>query len=285
MTAERTTCDDFIIDLAQSVPPLHPQACIAVNGLLNEAHRASHAGQTRRVVHLMTTIKTQVAVALHKEGIAAAAFGDDLTAGALHQYAAAFDPDAWRVFGDDPAVIQAPRAVRALPRPGSAEPLSPESHHGAPYALLEPPPQASNDRTLQPGEDPMSEQPRAANVPPVTSYFDEKAPAPAAMIAHVVDQMQTATPERMARAHQRVTIHNTAQQVFYVQDRSLRHIEFRPGEKKEIDMIADELQYLIYQSRTDRGYYESGPKKGEPLPPHPLKVIGMQPQQDAALIR
>jgi hypothetical protein len=241
MTAERTTCDDFIIDLAQSVPPLHPQACLAVNELLNEAHRASHDGHTRRVVQLMKTIRVQVAVALIKEGIAAAALGDDVTAGALHKYAAAFDADAMKIM-----------------YPDSNPPL---------------------------GEPPMAEQPRAANVPPVTTYFDEQAPAPPAMVQRVVDQLQTATPERMAKAHQRVTLHNTAQQVFYIQDRSLRHIEFRPGERKEIDMIADELQYLIYQSRTDRGFYESGPKKGEPFPPHPVKVINLGAKSEAPQLK
>jgi hypothetical protein len=125
----------------------------------------------------------------------------------------------------------------------------------------------------------------AANVPPLTTDFEQR-PASAAHIQHVVDTQRAPSAERLAKAHQLVTLRNTDQrQTHYIQNRHLQHVELLPGEAKEIDMISDELANLINLSRVDRGYYESGPRKGAPFPSHPVRVIGLGVKTEATLLK
>jgi hypothetical protein len=44
------------------------------------------------------------------------------------------------------------------------------------------------------------------------------------------------------------------------------------------------LATLIHLSRTDRGFYPSGPLRGRPFPPHPVKVLGLPPPQSRPTI-
>jgi hypothetical protein len=81
---------------------------------------------------------------------------------------------------------------------------------------------------------------------------------------------------RLARAHQIVTVQNTDErQDYFLKDRYLQHILIRPGAKVEIDMVVDEIANLHDLSRTDRGFYAFGPKRGQPFPPHPVRIIGI----------
>jgi hypothetical protein len=88
----------------------------------------------------------------------------------------------------------------------------------------------------------------------------------------------TASQERLSRAFQHVVLHNTSEnQSRGVQDRWLQLQMLAPGEKREITMLVDELATLIELGRTDRGFYTYGPKRGQPFPAHPLRVIGLPP--------
>jgi hypothetical protein len=46
-----------------------------------------------------------------------------------------------------------------------------------------------------------------------------------------------------------------------------------PGQKREVEMAVDELAELRSKGRANRGVYMSGPKIGQPLPPHPVQII------------
>jgi hypothetical protein len=51
--------------------------------------------------------------------------------------------------------------------------------------------------------------------------------------------------------------------------------ELRPGEKKEIEMLVDEIAEFRKLGRPNRGVYTSGPLAGQPLPPHPLRFVDL----------
>jgi hypothetical protein len=94
-----------------------------------------------------------------------------------------------------------------------------------------------------------------------------------------------ATQERLAKPHQHVVLFNSSEvQAHYIKDRWKQHQLFAPGEKREICMVVDELAILIHLSRTDRGFYPSGPLRGRPFPPHPVKVLGLPPPQSRPTI-
>jgi hypothetical protein len=87
-----------------------------------------------------------------------------------------------------------------------------------------------------------------------------------------------ATQERLAKPSQHVVLFNSSEvQTHGVKDRWEVMQMFAPGEKREICMVCDELNTLIELARTDRGFYTYGPKRGQPFPPHPLKVLGLPP--------
>jgi hypothetical protein len=240
MSAQLCDLDDFIRVLAIDIPPVRPSSACAIEEFLEEAYRASSRGDTVCVLRLMETIRTETALALRQEATAAELFGDPITARALRDRAATFDP----------AIVS-----------------------------------DSDARNPPPGEPPMAD--RALNVPPIPTAYTETTPAPAAAIAHVVDQMTEASPERLASPHQRVTLKNTSEtgQTFYIQDRYLKHIEIPSGQSREVDMVASELQNLINQARSDRGHFQSGPRKGEAFPVHPLKVVSFGVKNDAPALR
>jgi hypothetical protein len=128
------------------------------------------------------------------------------------------------------------------------------------------------------GEEPMSP---AANVPPILTR-DEQAPAPAATIQHIVDLQSKASPEHLAKPWQNVTLRNSdPAQAHYVRDRAFQYVKFEPGEQREIAMVVDELQELVRLARTDRGHYESGPRRGLPFPAHPIKIVGLGLKSEA----
>jgi hypothetical protein len=89
-----------------------------------------------------------------------------------------------------------------------------------------------------------------------------------------------ATAERLAKPHQLVLLHNTHEcQAHGVKDRYEQIVWLAPGEKKELDMLVDEIATLVHLSRTDRGFFPSGPKRGQPFPAHPVKILGLPPVQ------
>jgi hypothetical protein len=89
-----------------------------------------------------------------------------------------------------------------------------------------------------------------------------------------------ATAERLAKPHQLVLLHNTSEvQSHGVKDRFEQIVWLAPGEKKELDMLVEEIATLVHLSRTDRGFFPSGPKRGQAFPPHPVKILGLPPVQ------
>jgi hypothetical protein len=82
--------------------------------------------------------------------------------------------------------------------------------------------------------------------------------------------------ERFEAPSQRVTVMNTSPiQTHVVIDRFMNGHELQPGEKKEIEMLVDEIAALRELGRPNRGVYPSGPLAGQPLPPHPLRFIDL----------
>jgi hypothetical protein len=80
------------------------------------------------------------------------------------------------------------------------------------------------------------------------------------------------TRERLEAPSQRVTVMNTSPiQKHIVIDRFMNGHELRPGEKKEVEMLVDEIAAFRELGRPNRGVYMSGPLAGQPLPPHPLR--------------
>jgi hypothetical protein len=89
-----------------------------------------------------------------------------------------------------------------------------------------------------------------------------------------------ATQERLSKPHQLVVLFNSSEvQSYGIQDRFLQLQMLKPQEKREVAMIVDELATLIHLARTDRGFFTSGPNRGKPFPPHPLKILGLPPVQ------
>lgn len=87
--------------------------------------------------------------------------------------------------------------------------------------------------------------------------------------------------ERLDRPHQRVSVKNTSDttvtaqgrpvpQLHVVIDRFNQGNELQPGETKELDMLADDIEYFIRerQPRTNN--------QGRTRPIHPIHVIGYE---------
>ena len=82
--------------------------------------------------------------------------------------------------------------------------------------------------------------------------------------------------ERLAATSQRVVVMNTSPvQTHIVIDRFMNGHELRPGEKKEVEMLVDEIAAFRELGRPNRGVYPSGPLAGQPLPPHPLRFVDL----------
>jgi hypothetical protein len=98
------------------------------------------------------------------------------------------------------------------------------------------------------------------------------------MIQAAAMEPPTASQERLAKPHQLVLLHNTSEvQTHIMRDRFLQSQSILPGAKVEVDMPVDEIETLHDLSRTDRGYYAYGPRKGQPFPPHPVRICGIPP--------
>jgi hypothetical protein len=57
--------------------------------------------------------------------------------------------------------------------------------------------------------------------------------------------------------------------------------ELRPGQKKEIEMLVDEIAAFRELDRPNHGAYASGPLTGQPLPPHPLRFVDLPDSSSA----
>jgi hypothetical protein len=124
----------------------------------------------------------------------------------------------------------------------------------------------------------------AANVPPPAQT--DYAPSPNENVQRVVDQMRQPTAEELARPWQTVSLKNThPEQTFFISNRFGVAVELRPGQQREVPMVVAELQNLLHQARTDRGYFESGPKKGQAFPAHPVRVLGLGATQEAPTLK
>ena len=92
--------------------------------------------------------------------------------------------------------------------------------------------------------------------------------------------------ERLEAPSQRVTVLNTSpMQTHIVIDRFMNGHELRPGEKKEVEMLVDEIAAFRELGRPNRGVHPSGPLAGQPLPPHPLRFIDLPDPPSAGVPR
>jgi hypothetical protein len=90
--------------------------------------------------------------------------------------------------------------------------------------------------------------------------------------------MQIPSQEHLAKPSQYVTFQNTDQvQTHIVINRHKQGVALQPGEKKVIEMVVDEIETFRHLARTDRGFYPDGPKKGQPFPAHPVKILDVGP--------
>jgi hypothetical protein len=94
------------------------------------------------------------------------------------------------------------------------------------------------------------------------------------------------TRERLEAPSQRITVLNTSPiQTHIVIDRFMNGHELRPGEKKEVEMLVDEIAAFRELGRPNRGVYMSGPLAGQPLPPHPLRFVDLPEPPPAGVPR
>jgi hypothetical protein len=87
-----------------------------------------------------------------------------------------------------------------------------------------------------------------------------------------------ATAKQLARSHQYVTYRNTDErQTYVIIDRYRQSHNLAPGQQRELDMAADEVESFIKNTRQGRGIYYSGPKEriGLPFPAHPVQILGV----------
>lgn len=86
-------------------------------------------------------------------------------------------------------------------------------------------------------------------------------------------QMLVADEARLKAEHQLATLHNTdPAQTHIVIDRFQRGHELFPGQKREIDMLVNDIKYFQRQRRPNR----LGPD-GSLMRPHPIAVEGCRP--------
>jgi hypothetical protein len=123
------------------------------------------------------------------------------------------------------------------------------------------------------------------NIPPPDIGFVQ----PAEMLIdkpHVLSNQPSIIPpamyapsqEQLARPSQFVTFMNTDPvQTHFVINRFNQGVELRPGEKKQIEMTVDGCDTFRHLARTDRGFYPDGPRKGQPFPAHPVKILDVGP--------
>jgi len=236
------------------------------------------------VARLLGKLSDQIHREAKWEIEAAERTGDAVAAGAVRSAAGRWDAAVHDLLdvgaGED--LLDEASNMQAVPLTAVAQSLPPTS----------PPRPRSATKTAPPQPPPNKEiitMTQAANVAPRPIMSAEEAssiPLKQEFISqHAVMQPAMATPERLAKAHQRVTLKNTSEcQTHFIIDRRLQHIELKPGQSCEIDMLADELRNLVHLARTDRGFYQSGPRRGQAYPPHPVRVIGSHTQSVPALV-
>jgi hypothetical protein len=84
--------------------------------------------------------------------------------------------------------------------------------------------------------------------------------------------------EQLAKPSQFVTFQNTdPAQTHIVINRYRQGVALQPGEKKQVEMVADEIATFRHLARTDRGFYSAGQNAGKPFPPHPVKILDVGP--------
>jgi hypothetical protein len=92
--------------------------------------------------------------------------------------------------------------------------------------------------------------------------------------APIANIMQAVSAEKLKRSWQLVVAHNTDElQTHFMSDRFSNHVSLQPGERKELAMTVDEIASHRLLCKPNRGFYASGPKVGQPLPAHPVKLI------------
>jgi len=275
------------------LPPMHPSATCVVHEFLDHARCAAHNDDIAGVVHLRRAARTKVALELHWSAEDAEKRGDLVAAGNLHGAADRWDATVRADLYDRPrrryrrrlAPIKIPPPLLAAGRRGAGAIEVGGRRAGSPSARAEgelslhqhaqtppaPPPTPTEDHT-------MSE--RAANTPPIEFAHTQPHPEHAQSVR---DLATLPTAEHLSKSHQRVTLKNTdPAQTHFVRDRGLNYVQLLPGQSKELDMVSSELSGLLHLARTDRGFYESGPRKGLPFPPHPVRVVGIGPAQSVS---
>jgi len=90
------------------------------------------------------------------------------------------------------------------------------------------------------------------------------------------------SPERLAADHSRVTVTNTSpNQNHIVIDRFNVGHELRPGEKRELVMLNDEIANFQENRRPGRYYPEiQAGDEPKPKPPHPILIEGVPDMVD-----
>jgi hypothetical protein len=85
--------------------------------------------------------------------------------------------------------------------------------------------------------------------------------------------------ERLAKSWQNCVMVNTLPETTIIKfDRWKRPVHFKPGQPTEICMVLDELESHLALCKPGRGFYPNGsPFAGRPFPPHPLRVISVEP--------
>jgi len=90
--------------------------------------------------------------------------------------------------------------------------------------------------------------------------------------------------ERLAAPSSQVTVKNTSEaQTHIVVDRYNVGHELRPGEKRNMEMLNDEIEAFRELRRPDRFYPANDPTKpGRLKPPHPLVIEGISENPEPA---
>ena len=89
------------------------------------------------------------------------------------------------------------------------------------------------------------------------------------------------TPGRLAAPSTLVIIQNTSEaQIHIVVDRFNVGHELRPGEKRQIEMLNDEIESFREQRKPGRLYPNIDPlRAGMPKPLHPILIVDVPPVQ------
>ena len=87
------------------------------------------------------------------------------------------------------------------------------------------------------------------------------------------------TAARLASSHTIVMVKNTSpNQNHIVIDRYNVGHELRPGERREMDMLDDEIMGFLENRKPDRFYPLNDPNQpAKPKPLHPIEIVGYSP--------